>query len=99
MGRISDHCLVEISNLDVYLPVSICYGSEIADVTVATYPNRGTARDCFDIRGLEPFVKVAGIATHVGMCRTRHLQALAGSEDSVAIIETYKFANLFHKRE
>jgi hypothetical protein len=48
---------------------------------------------------LEPFVKLAGIATHLCVRRTRRLQALPGSQDATAVIKTYEFANLFHKRE
>jgi hypothetical protein len=44
MGRIADHCLVQISDLNVDFAFNVCDWANISGVAVATDPDIGPGR-------------------------------------------------------
>jgi hypothetical protein len=86
---IADHCLVEIPDLDQNPAFRIGKGTEIADMTVAANPDGRTVRQFAAAAAVEPLVKLGGVATHIGVGRTRHLKIASMNQNSFAITGLY----------
>jgi hypothetical protein len=95
MGRISDHGLIEVTDLDVSMAFGICDRAEVAYVAVATDPHCWAAWQRFNVGCLEPFIKLTSVTPDVCMRRPRHLKALARKQDSLPTIYTRILAR-FH---
>ena len=74
MSGVSNHCLVQIANLDRHLAFAARQRSKIADVAVTANPDLGSVRH-IGWAGFEPVIKLKGTAANIRMSRARHLQA------------------------
>jgi hypothetical protein len=81
MGAI--HGLSEISDLDSDPALGIGQWPEIADVTIATNPDRRPLRQLAGA-ALQPLVKLQGAASNISMSGQRHLQVAHLEESGLA---------------
>ena len=80
VGRIADDGLVEVADLDRDGALGTGDRTDVARVAVATDPDRRPGGHRLAGATLEPVVEVLGVAAHVGMCGSRHLQLPPGLE-------------------
>jgi hypothetical protein len=74
MRRIANHRLVEVADLNIDFAVFIGYGAKVSNVAVAANPDRRSLRNLALVGRSQPFLKVQGIAAHIGMGRSGHFQ-------------------------
>jgi hypothetical protein len=58
--------------LDFDLSLGICNGPQIADMAIPADPDGGSERQIMAGLDIKPFVKPVGIASHIGVRRSRH---------------------------
>ena len=78
MGRVADHSLVEIADLNGQGAVGAGDRTKIADVAVAADPDRRTVGQRDAIPGAEPLVELRRAAPDIGVGRGSHLAVTLG---------------------
>src|ERR1700730_7369296 len=97
MRRIAYYSLIEVTYLNLNVALGVGDRSKIAYVTVSTNPYLGATRNRLDVGAVEPFVKLAGVATHICMRGAGHLQTAAGRQNDLSIAKPRELANFpFH---
>jgi hypothetical protein len=65
--RIADYRLIQIANLDFHTALRIRHRPDIAGVAIAADPHGRALRQRVTFHAVEPLVKLAGAASHIGV--------------------------------
>ncbi len=88
MCRVPHYGLVHIPDLNVDPAIYVSYRPEITGVTITTDPDIGSNRKrCLDLVTGQPFIKLNGIASDVGMGGFRHLEVTLTLQHGKTIFE------------
>ena len=75
MSWIAQNSLIEIADLNLNVSFGACDGTEVPNMAVPADPDARAFRDhTRRPRGVKPFIKLSGIASHVSVGRSGHLQ-------------------------
>jgi hypothetical protein len=99
MRRVADNRLIEVTYPNFDIALGICDRTQVANMTVATYPYGWTARHG-PLSLFEPFVKFCRVAANVGVGGSRHLQVLALEQPSTPLtrLGLLRFRHLARRR-
>ena len=86
MRRITDHCLIKVSDLYQNPALRVGERTKIADVTVAANPDRGTIRELAAATAVQPFVKLDGASAHICVRRSRHFEIPRPGQNVLALL-------------
>jgi hypothetical protein len=84
--RITDHCLIKVSDLYQNPALRVGERTKTADVTVAANPDRGTIRELAAATAVQPFVKLDGASAHICVRRSRHFEIPRLGQNVLALL-------------